>query len=426
MSLSIFSMLAQASAPVPPPAPPAERSFLSLDTLFWFTVLTIFIVTILSALLRRLSKDKALSLFHEYHVSFFSERRATLWGDCLVYSQGIELLFDQAFTTRRKLVKSSALLYDDEFGPMVCLTRSIHGLHPHELEDRKAQIHATFKPGLVRRARRWFRNMLNTMRDAITKTMNLVVGRFTAAAGGVAGAALATQTGDINALAGNVMNLAANAYEPLLERYIGQPVILEINLPAPPGPPPPPNWVPPTAEFPGYLVDYTQRFLAVFNVDHEPVETLEIVLEPGKPPVPDLADFKVTLTDADTIIRCEGKDAFVLRTISSNGEDSDLGIAMIPGTSLVLARVTAMTKLAVERTRQIDLIVPRSRARIRFGSMPVRPNRRQGRRNWLGLAPVLESREILQTLRANVRQSLRTLRGAEDEDPPRSGTSEED
>jgi len=77
-----FHYLAQQA----PPAAPAP-ALPSLDTIFWFTVFTIFVVTILSALLRRLAKDKALKLFHEYHVSFFSERRATLWG-CVCASVG--------------------------------------------------------------------------------------------------------------------------------------------------------------------------------------------------------------------------------------------------------------------------------------------------------------------------------------------------
>jgi hypothetical protein len=401
----VFHFLAQQ-----PPAPPAPVAPLfTLDTIFWFTVLVIFIVTILSALLRRLAKDKALKLFHEYHVSFFSERRATLWGDCLVYSQGIELLFDQVFTTRRKLNKSSALIYEDEFAPMICLTRSVHGLHPHELEDRKRQIQRTFKPNVFRKSKRWFRNLLNTMRDAITKTMNLVVGRFTG--GNPAGAALAAQSGDINSLAGTFVNLAANAYEPLLERYIGQPVVVEIALPPPPGPPPPPNWVAPTAEFPGYLVDYTQRFLAVFNVEHEPIETLEIKLEPGKPPAPDLPELKISVSDQDTVIKVEGKDAFVLRKVFCNAEESDLGIAMIPGTSVVLAAITLATTLTVERTRQIDLVVPRSRARVRFGSLPAR-QAGKARRNWFGLSPVLEPpRDLLASLRDNVHSVGQTLRG---------------
>jgi hypothetical protein len=392
------------------PPPPPAGSLLSFDTLFWFTVLAIFLITIFSALLRRLAKDKALWLFHEYHVTFFSERRPTLWGDCLVSSQGVELLFDQAFTTRRKLVKSSALLYEDEFGPMICMTRSIHGLHPHEVEDRKRQIHRTFRPGPLRRVRRWFRNMLNTMRDAITKTIGLVLGRITA---GGAAAALSAQAGDINALSGSVVGLVANAYEPLLERYIGQPVVLEITLPPPPqfqppNPPPPPNFIPPVVEFPGYLVDYTQRFIAVFNVDHAPVETLEVTLEPGKPPAPELTDLKITVTDQDTVIRCDGKDAFVLRSMTAGGEAADLGIAMIPGTTVLLVPVTGPTVLKVERTRQIDLLVPRTRARVRFGSMPTRVSGKAGRKNWLGIAPVLEPRELFHTLRENVRGTLRS------------------
>src|SRR6185503_13541920 len=136
-----------------------QQSWYSLDNLFWFTVLAIFLITILTALLRRLAKDKALRLFHEYHVAFFSERRATLWGDCLVYSQGVELLFDQAFTTRRGLIKSSALLYEDEFGPMIAFTRSVHGLTEDELRDRARQIRQTLKPGILRRFRRGLRNL---------------------------------------------------------------------------------------------------------------------------------------------------------------------------------------------------------------------------------------------------------------------------
>ena len=84
-------------------------------------------------------------------------------------------------------------------------------------------------------------------------------------------------------------------------------------------------------------MDYTQKFIALFNVEHEPLEALEIHLEPGKPPVPDMPDLKILMTEMDTVIRCDGRDAFVLRQISVGEEVSDLGIAMIPGTSVMLA-----------------------------------------------------------------------------------------
>ena len=53
---------------------------------------------------------------------------------------------------------------------------------------------------------------------------------------------------------------AANAYEPLLEQYIGQPVILDVVDPINPN-----NA---TVQYAGYLADYTRQFIAVFNVDH--------------------------------------------------------------------------------------------------------------------------------------------------------------
>ena len=364
-------------------AAPPTTGWLSLDNIFWLTVLVIFLVTIATALLRRLSRDKCLKLFHEYHVAFFAERRPAIWGDCLVFSQGLELRFDTAFVTRRKLMKSSALLYEDEVTPMVCVTRCIHRLSEQEIQDRKAQIERTFHPNWFRRRKRWLRNILNTMRDAITKTITLVIGRVTAMPGSMAGAAISTQAGDLSNLTGNMVNLAANAYEPILERYIGQPVVLEFVLP---------NSLPtqpPTAEFPGYLVEYTQKFIAVFNVDHTIVEEIEIKLEPGKPASPDLPDLKITLTDQDMTIKCEGQDAFVLRNLCCGQDMSDLGITMIPGTSVVLAPLQGAAVLQVERTRHIDIIVPRTRARIRFGSVPPA---RGSRRNWLRVAPILESR----------------------------------
>jgi hypothetical protein len=372
---------------ITPPVPVQQGSWLSVDSIFWFTILLIFIVTIVSAMLRRLVNDKILKLFHHYHVGFFSETRPAIWGDCMVSSQGLKLLFDKAFVTQRTLVKSSALLYEDELTPMICMTRCVLRLTEHERRKRLRQIERTFHPGALRRARRWSGNMLNTMRDAITKTMSLVIGRMTAVPGSMAGAAISTQAGDLNTLTGSVVNLAANAYEPLLERYIGQPIVVEIQLPNPAGATGSATLV----EFPGYLVDYTQKFLAVFNVDQTPVEKLEIKLEPGKAPSPDLADLKITTTDQDTIIQCQGKDAFILVQLACGVHTADLQIAIIPGTTLVLGPLEKPTILTVERTRQIDLIVPRTRARIRYGSLP---SRKGSRWNWLRIPSVLEGGNV--------------------------------
>src|SRR4051812_46176145 len=110
----------------------APTGIVSLDTIFWASVLAIFLITIISAFVRRLTKDKAFKLFNEYHVTFFSERRPGVGGALLWFSRGVELLFDKQYTTRRGVVKSSALLFDDEFTPFCGLTRSVHGLTRQE------------------------------------------------------------------------------------------------------------------------------------------------------------------------------------------------------------------------------------------------------------------------------------------------------
>ena len=205
-----------------------------------------------------------------------------------------------------------------------------------------------------------------------------------------AGAAISTQASDINNLTGSVINLAANAYEPLLERYIGKPVVVEIVVPLLPGATPPPVGMANTAEFPGYLVDYTQRFLAVFNVDHQPVETIEITVENGKPASPNLPDLTFTLSPFNMVISCIGQDAFVIRKICCNKETSDLGVALIPGTNVILNPIEHATTITVERTRSIDLLVPRTRARIHFGSIPDTHRHAPRRKAWSGVPPKIE------------------------------------
>jgi hypothetical protein len=63
----------------------------------------------------------------------------------------------------------------------------------------------------------------------------------------------------------------------------------------------------------------------------------------------------------------------------------------------------------VERTRQIDVVVPRNRARIRFGAIP-EPHGMGRRHDWLGIAPLLEPREFVSSLRAGVSAAQRSIR----------------
>ena len=99
--------------------------------------------------------------------------------------------------------------------------------------------------------------------------------------------------------------------------------------------------------------------------------------------------MKFMLSPETTVAVCTGRDAFVLRTLCCGKNMSDLGVAMIPGTQVTFFPIVEKTVIKVERTRQIDLVVPRSRARVHFASV-ADPKRHQRRRHqWAGIAPHL-------------------------------------
>ena len=330
-------------------------SWFQFGDLFWLSMLVLFVVAVVTAIVRLRQKDKCLKLLDTYHVTYLTTAGATMWGDLIVSSGGMELCFDTPYQTRRGLAKCSTLIFDDDLGGCLAICRSVHGLTEQERRDREAQIQASFSPGLLRRWRRRLRNLVNQM----GKT------------GGIGGA-LQSQRSGVDDLGKTFIGTMGNAYEPILERHIGRPVILELADPA--------GGTTPRCELPGFLVDYSERFVAVFNVEHRPVETIEIEASESMT----REGVRIELQDKKVVVACEGDDALVIRRITCGDETTDLAVSLVPGTSVRLPRVPGMpVQLQMERTRRIDIVCPRSMARIRYGSDTLA----SGRSGWVGAAP---------------------------------------
>ena len=345
-------------------------AWLGFDSLFWLTVLVIFLATILGAVLGRLRKDKCLKLLHDHHVTYLTGEGAPLWGDLLVASQGLELRYDAPYLTPRGLAKASYLVFPDEWENCLALGRTIHGLTPEERDRRDRQIGNTFDPPRLRRMLRAVRNLVNTIRDAVTKSLTLFVGAM--ASRGAMGKAVGGRKGEVDDLGESLVGFVGNAYEPLLERHIGRPVILQ--LAAPGGP----------CEFPGYLVDYSERFVAVFNVEQRP----EAVIDLETTATETREGLAVELEPGRVVLSCTGPDAIVVNRLEQGGRGADLGVVLLPGCALSLPRIAELPiKVSAVRTRRIDLVCPRGRARIRFGSDETQSHRP----NWTGVAPPEES-----------------------------------
>ena len=343
-----------------------QPSWLGLDDLFWLTILVVFVVAIVGAVVRRWQRDKCLKLLNDHHVTLLTNDGQCLWGDLIVYSQGLELRFDAPYRTRRGLTKTSAMLFDDELGRCVALCRVDQALTDKERRERRRQIRRRFNPGIVRRTWRWCRNVINSLRDAISQAMTVVAGRI--GKGGQAGGAIKSQRGGIDQVGKSLVGVAGNAYEPILERHMGRPVILELAGAS-------------TCEIPGFLMDYSERFVAVFNVDHKPLEEIELQLTESV----QREGVKIDLFDDRVVVTATGEDAIVVsRMKCGSAAATDLAVVLVAGSSVRLTRVgSEPVTLELQRTRLIDIVCPRSIARVRFAG----DSTTTARKNWAGAAP---------------------------------------
>ncbi len=372
MTASLPFLLAQ-------PAP-ATGGGPSASTIFYLTLLFIFLTAIVTALATKWARDKCLKFLHGYHVTLERVRGQTTWGELKVFSSGIEVVYDHPYVDHRGRKKTSFMIYQQELEQQVLSVFRYHD----ELDDRgqrarRRQVRRTFNPGPVRRRWRGVRNVINTLRDAFNAAIGAAVGQYQRM--NPASTVLGTQAGSVTAIGQTLLGRFANAYEPLLEQYIGRSVILDVADPINP------NNV--TVQYAGYLADYTQGYVAVFNVEHRTAEQVRLTLpdvEPGDPlppmpgPPPPGAPAPVLPpplhAEHGLAVRLDGPrlkvmnarhEPVVCRHLERAGfERLEFGAVIPPGGTLDLpARDARGATLTIDVARCLDVVAPRKYATIR-------------------------------------------------------------
>ena len=353
---ALFHILLQAPPPSGGGGDGDGGSATSIFTnIFWLTIGFIFLAAIISAVIARRRKDRCLKLLHDYHVTMSLVNGRVIWGDLHVHAQGLELDFDAPFITKLGFIESGYMFYEPEMPTLHALVRYIGDLTPRERHKRQQQVAARFRPGLLRRTRRSIQNLFNMIRDAFTQALGAFIGHVATSSQSTV---MQTQRGQVEKIGQNVLGFLGNAYEPMLERHIGKPVVLDVQSPADPAKR--------LATLPGYLAEYSDRFVALFNVEQEPRERLRIPLEG---PI-DREDLKLDLTPDRIIITNKHVVPLVVEAIEvEGGENSQLGIVLLNGSTVRLPRRTGAATLQLLRMLHLDVVCPRSQAVVRFASM---------------------------------------------------------
>jgi hypothetical protein len=362
------------------PSPPAPSGGPSASDIFYLTLIGIFLTGIVTTLVTKWARDKCLKFFNKNHVAVERLRGQTIWGTLKVFSSGIEVVYDHAFPDHRGRKKTSFLIYQQELEQQVLsIFRYAGALNEQESRERQRQIHRTFNPGPIHRLQRSIRNLVNTLRDAFGAAIGAVVGQYQKV--NPAGAVLASQGTQVTQMSQTLLGRFANAYEPLLEQYIGQPVILEVADPINPNHH--------NTEYTGYLADYTQQFIAVFSVAHEVVETHMVTLphmEQGEPlpplplpPAPGTPRIELPpplKVEHCMAMRIDGRKMLlqntnyrpiVLRKFEREGfEPYAMGLTLAPNASVEMpAHQARGAKITFEVVKQIDIVAPRKYATVR-------------------------------------------------------------
>src|SRR5262245_66259065 len=95
-------------------SPLAQTPGPSAATLFYLTLLIIFLTAIITTVLTKWTRDKCLKFFNHYHVTMERSRGQTVFGYAKVFSSGIEIVFDHPFVDPRGRTKTSYMLYGPE------------------------------------------------------------------------------------------------------------------------------------------------------------------------------------------------------------------------------------------------------------------------------------------------------------------------
>jgi len=223
------------------------------DPLF-LTIIFIALTTMVAAFVRKRKKDKCLKDFTDYLVTLEQLKGDSIFGKLRVENTGLELTYPSDAQSQNS-DQTSYILYKNEYLQMRTLIRFHDDLTELGKKKRQIQLEKTYHPVFLARTKRKTVNVFKTIRDSVMEVANLLMSRAKKVTS--AGSVLTSQDKYVNEMKKQLVGSVGTSYEPLLERYIGHHVILEMVKGDA------------IIKYQGVLKDYTADFLEVMDIDYK-------------------------------------------------------------------------------------------------------------------------------------------------------------
>jgi hypothetical protein len=224
------------------------------DSATAITILFIIFAAGVAAFVRKRSRDKCLRDFERNRVTLQEKSGKTIWGTLRVENTGLEFIYPEKHKDQQGHEEASYILYKYEYPDIQAVIRFHDDLSEHNKKARDKELKRTYHPGPWRREKRRILNVFRTIRDSVVEIINLLISQAKKAT--PAGKVLTSQDKYVSQVKQELVGAAGTSFEPLLERYIGHKVVLEMMK------------ADKVFEHCGVLKEYTAEFVEIMDVDY--------------------------------------------------------------------------------------------------------------------------------------------------------------
>ncbi len=226
------------------------------DSATALTILFIILAAGIGAFVRKRSRDKCLRDFEQNMVTLEEKSGKTIWGKLRVENTGLEFVYPEKHKDEEGHDETSYIVYKYEYPDIAVVIRFHDELSEQNKRAREKELKRTYHPGTLCRLKRRILNVFRTVRDSIVEIINLLISQAKKAT--PAGKVLTSQDKYVSQMKQELVASAGTSFEPLLERYIGHKVVLEMAKGDK------------IFEYCGVLKEYTAEFIEIMDVNYSP------------------------------------------------------------------------------------------------------------------------------------------------------------
>lgn len=317
------------------------------DASLLYTVGLIFIATLVGSYLRSRRKDPCLHSFENFHVTIERTDDKIVWGVLEVEPSGLELIYRDNVQDA-KHIESSYVLYGEEYKDIQAIYRYADQLTPENKKRRARDIERSFHPGPVERGKRSLRKFIGTASESINEVLSVLVGRAKKPAGRYIND---DNEKSLYRLGENLIGHAGGVFDPLLERFIGQKVVVEMMEDDE------------VHEHVGIFKNYSPDFIEVLDVQFPQKQVMPL----GPHGCEGEGCLRVAVEGEKLTAANPGEQPVLIQTLKMGQEEKLLNVVVDSGESvdIFLENPPEEAVLHVRVVRELDMIVPRTRSLIR-------------------------------------------------------------